>query len=128
MNAPALVAWRQPIERRVLDAADMRGVVIVSGVAYGDGGGGVPGVLLGSPRDDAGNLVMLGTGQQHWSTVHAADLADFFRRVLETTRLAAITSSAMERTQPLPNLPKRPQSQSALQEPSPAPTKRLARA
>ena len=83
MNAPALVAWRQPIERRVLDAADMRGVVIVSGVAYGDGGDGVPGVLLGSPRDDAGNLVMLGTGQQHWSTVHAADLADFFRRVLE---------------------------------------------
>jgi len=83
MNAPALVAWRQPIERRVLDAADMRGVVIVSGVAYGDGGGGVPGVLLGSPRDDTGNLIMLGTGQQHWSTVHAADLADFFRRVLE---------------------------------------------
>jgi len=28
-------------------------------------------------------LIMLGTGQQHWSTVHAADLADFFRRVLE---------------------------------------------
>ena len=26
---------------------------------------------------------MLGTGQQHWSTVHVADLADFFRRVLE---------------------------------------------
>jgi nucleoside-diphosphate-sugar epimerase len=83
INAPALVVWRQPIEHRVLDAADMRGVVIVSGVAYGDGGGGVPGVLLGSPRDDAGNLIMLGTGQQHWSTVHAADLADFFRRVLE---------------------------------------------
>ena len=40
-------------------------------------------MLLGSPRDDAGNLIMLGTGQQHWSTVHVADLADFFRRVLE---------------------------------------------
>ena len=26
---------------------------------------------------------MLGTGQQHWSTVPAADLADAFRRVLE---------------------------------------------
>jgi nucleoside-diphosphate-sugar epimerase len=26
---------------------------------------------------------MLGTGQQHWSTVHATDLADFFRRALE---------------------------------------------
>ena len=82
-NAPALVSWKEPIERRVLGATGMRGVVIVSSVAYGDGGGGIPGLLLGSPRDDAGNLVMLGTGQQHWSTVHAADLADFFRRALE---------------------------------------------
>jgi nucleoside-diphosphate-sugar epimerase len=61
----------------------MRGAVIVSGVAYGDGGGGIPGLLLGSPRDSAGHLIMLGAGQQHWSTVHVADLADFFRRVLE---------------------------------------------
>ena len=83
IKAPAMVAWREPIERRVLDAAGMRGVVIVSSVAYGDGGGGIPGLLLGSPRDDAGNLIMLGTGQQHWSTVHVADLADFFRRALE---------------------------------------------
>jgi nucleoside-diphosphate-sugar epimerase len=82
-NSPALVAWREPIERRLLDATEMRGVVIVSGTAYGDGGGGVPGVLLGSPRDDAGNLIMLGTGRQHWLTVHVADVADFFRRVLE---------------------------------------------
>jgi nucleoside-diphosphate-sugar epimerase len=83
IDSPAMVAFRQPIEKRLLDATGLRGVVIVSGVAYGDGGGGVPGLLLGSPRDDAGNLIMLGTGQQHWSTVHAADLADFFRRVLE---------------------------------------------
>ncbi len=82
-NAPPLVSWKVPIERRVLDATEMRGVVIVSSVAYGDGGGGIPGLLLGSPRDDDGHLVMLGTGQQHWSTVHAADLADFFRRALE---------------------------------------------
>src|SRR5882762_6641599 len=83
LDPPAFVSWREPIERRLVDATDMRGVVIVSSVAYGDGAGGIPGLLLGSPRDDAGNLIMLGTGQQHWSTVHAADLADFFRRVLE---------------------------------------------
>lgn len=83
IQPPAMVAWKEPIERRVLDAPGMRGVVIVSSVAYGDGGGGVPGLLLGSPRDDAGNLIMLGSGQQHWSTVHVADLADFFRRALE---------------------------------------------
>ena len=83
-NAPPLVSWKQPIERRVLDAKGMRGVVIVSSLAYGDGGGGIPGLLLGSPRDDAGNMIMLGTGQQHWSTVHVADLAEFFRRALES--------------------------------------------
>ncbi len=82
-NPPAMVAWKEPIERRVLDATGMRGIVPVSSVAYGDGGGGVPGLLLASPRDADGNLIMFGTGQQHWSTVHVADLAAFFRRVLE---------------------------------------------
>jgi nucleoside-diphosphate-sugar epimerase len=83
-NAPAMVAWKEPIERRALGAKGVRVVVPISGTAYGDGGGGIPGLLLGSPRDDAGNLVMLGTGQQRWATVHVADLADFFRRALES--------------------------------------------
>jgi nucleoside-diphosphate-sugar epimerase len=82
-NPPTFVSWREPIERRLLGATDMRGVVIVSSIAYGNGAGGIPGLLLGSPRDAAGNLIMLGTGRQHWSTVHVADLADFFRRALE---------------------------------------------
>ena len=81
---PALVAWKLPIERRILDAPDMRGVVIVSGTAYGDGGGGIPTLILNSPRDDDGNLIMLGTGRQHWSTIHVADLARLFRHVLES--------------------------------------------
>jgi nucleoside-diphosphate-sugar epimerase len=83
IDAPAMVAWKEPIAQRALDAGDMRGVVIAPGVAYGDGGGGVPGLLLGSPRDDDGNLIMLGTGRQHWATVHVADLAKVFRIVLE---------------------------------------------
>jgi nucleoside-diphosphate-sugar epimerase len=82
-HAPALVAWKEPIERRVLGARGMRAVVIVSGTAYGDGGGAIPRALLASPRDDAGNLIMIGTGQQHWCTVHVADLANVFRRALE---------------------------------------------
>lgn len=83
-KSPALVAWKEPIDRRIVDATGMRGVVIVSSVAYGDGGGGLPGLLLGSPKDDAGNLIMIGSGRQHWSTVHVDDLAVFFRRVLES--------------------------------------------
>ena len=83
LNSPPMVAWKLPIEQRVLDAEGMRGVVIVSSVAYGDGDGALPGLLLGSPRDEDGNLVMLGTGHEHCTTVHVADIADFFRRVLE---------------------------------------------
>ena len=83
VESPAMVAWKEPLRQRLLSQTGMRGVVVLSSVAYGDGGGGLPGILLGSPRDAAGNLIMLGTGQQHWPTVHAADLADFFRRVLE---------------------------------------------
>jgi NAD dependent epimerase/dehydratase family enzyme len=83
LEAPALVSWREPIERRVLDAGGMRGVVIVSGVAFGDGGGGVPGLVLGSPRTEDGSLIMLGSGRQRWATIHVADLADLFRRILE---------------------------------------------
>jgi nucleoside-diphosphate-sugar epimerase len=82
-DAPALVAWKEPIERRALEAKDVRTAVIVSSVAYGDGGGGIPGLLLGSPRDGAGKLIMVGSGRQHWSTVHVGDLAEVFRRVLE---------------------------------------------
>jgi nucleoside-diphosphate-sugar epimerase len=83
-KAPAMVAWKEAIERRILDTPDLRGVVIVSSTAYGDGAGGIPGLVLNSPRDDNGNLIMLGTGRQHWSTIHVADLARFFRRVLES--------------------------------------------
>ena len=57
VRPPALVSWKGPIERRLLGATGIRGAVIVSGVAYGNGGGGIPGLLIGSPRDAAGDLV-----------------------------------------------------------------------
>jgi nucleoside-diphosphate-sugar epimerase len=82
-NAPPLVAWKEAIERRILAESGMRGIVIVSGSAYGDGGGGIPGILLSSPRDADGNLIMLGDGSQHWVDVHVADLAAVFRLALE---------------------------------------------
>jgi len=82
-HAPPMVAWKEPIERRLLSEPGLRAIIPVSGSAYGDGGGGIPGLLLGFPRDEAGNLIMIGQGRQHWVTVHVADLADFFRRALE---------------------------------------------
>ena len=52
--------------------------------------------MLGSPRDDDGNLIMLGSGRQRWDTVHVADLAEVFRRVLEHDSARAATSSPMD--------------------------------
>jgi nucleoside-diphosphate-sugar epimerase len=83
-KAPAMVAWKEAVDQRILGEAGMRGILIVSGTAYGDGGGGIPGILLNSPRDDDGNLIMLGTGRQHWATIHVADLAAVFRSALES--------------------------------------------
>jgi nucleoside-diphosphate-sugar epimerase len=82
-NAPPLVSWKEAIEQRLLSAPGVRAIIPVSGSAYGDAGGGIPGLLLSSPRDDGGNLIMIGEGRQHWVTVHVADLANFFRRALE---------------------------------------------
>jgi nucleoside-diphosphate-sugar epimerase len=84
LDPPALVAWKQPIEERLLASNDLRGIVVACGTVYGDGGGRTARLLLDSPRDDAGNLVMLGSGRQHWSTVHAADLAELFVRIVES--------------------------------------------
>jgi NAD(P)-dependent dehydrogenase (short-subunit alcohol dehydrogenase family) len=55
-KAPAMVAFRPPIESRVLGAKGMRGVVPVSSVAYGDGGGGVPGAVTGSDEEARARL------------------------------------------------------------------------
>src|SRR2546423_5700392 len=41
-DPPAMVAFRQPIQKRLLDATGLRGVVIVSGGAHGRRGGGGP--------------------------------------------------------------------------------------
>jgi nucleoside-diphosphate-sugar epimerase len=83
MSPSAFVVWKVPIRHRILNAPGMRGAVIVSSTDYGDGGGEIPALLLGSPRDDTGNLIRIGAGQQHSSTVYVADLANLFRRVLE---------------------------------------------
>src|SRR5271155_5240717 len=42
MDSPALVAWKEPLRQRLLSQTGMRGIVVLSSTAYGDGGGGMP--------------------------------------------------------------------------------------
>ena len=107
----------------------MRGVVIVAGLAYGDGGGGIPGLVLGSPRDDAGNLIMLGTGSN--STGRRFTLRTWRSSsggFWKPTRRVATTSSATDSNPPLPRSPRPPPSRRAPRGRRPAPTTRLKRA
>ena len=78
-DAPALTAWREAGEQRLLDSG-IRASVVIPGVVYGYGKG-IPAMFAGSA--EAGVVPLFGTGDQHWTTVHVDDLADLYVRVLE---------------------------------------------
>jgi nucleoside-diphosphate-sugar epimerase len=80
---PALTAWRLPLDARVRAAAadGVRSVVIAPGIVHGRGLG-LPNVVKDGPRTDDGALLLPGSGEQHWTTVHADDLARLYVRAL----------------------------------------------
>ncbi|WP_148615118.1 NAD-dependent epimerase/dehydratase family protein [Nocardioides rubriscoriae] len=77
---PAITAWRPAGEQRLLTSG-VRASVVRPGIVYGHGGG-IPAMLAAGPRDEAGALVLIGTGDQHWPTVHVDELADLYVLVL----------------------------------------------
>lgn len=77
---PAITAWRPAGEQRVLEAP-IKGSVVQPGIVYGHGAG-IPAMLAGGADED-GSLTLIGSGDQHWTTVHVDDLADLYVRVLE---------------------------------------------
>ena len=82
-DPPQLTAWRLPLDARVRAAADdgVRSVVIAPGIVYGRGAG-LPRFVTDAPRTDDGALVLLGSGDQHWTTVHVEDLGRLYARAL----------------------------------------------
>ncbi|WP_327139798.1 NAD-dependent epimerase/dehydratase family protein [Nocardia sp. NBC_01327] len=83
-DPPALVAWRPAICQQALDIPGARVSIISSAGVYGDGGG-LPNLIAGAPKDSEGRLTTIGSGRQHWGTIHAADLAEVFLRVIESS-------------------------------------------
>ncbi|MEU8240842.1 NAD-dependent epimerase/dehydratase family protein [Actinoplanes missouriensis] len=79
--APALVAWRDEIDKRVLGASGIRSVLIEPGIVYGHGAG-IARMVMSAPQVDGG-LQLIGDGRQHWTTVHVDDLAALYVLALE---------------------------------------------
>ena len=77
----ALVAWRAEVERGVLSAAGVRGVVVRPGIVYGRGGG-IPGGMVAQGRKK-GVVRYVGDGSQRVNPVHVEDLADLYLLALE---------------------------------------------
>ncbi len=86
LDPPQLTAWRQPFDERITSARDgVRSILIEPGVVYATQGGqvaGIPGAVLHGPTDDNGAVVLPGSGDQHWATVHAADLGRLYSLAL----------------------------------------------
>ncbi|EHK86511.1 NAD-dependent epimerase/dehydratase [Saccharomonospora azurea SZMC 14600] len=84
MNAPRLTAWRVPLDKLVRDAQSVRTSVIAPAVVYGHGGG-LLNLVAAGPRTTGNTpaLTMIGSGDQHWSTVHVDDLAELYVLALE---------------------------------------------
>jgi len=73
-------AWRGELEQRLLDS-DVKASVIEPGIVYGNGVG-IATVIVDAPRNHEGALVLIGSGEQHWTSVHVDDLADLYVKVL----------------------------------------------
>lgn len=76
---PAITAWRPASERRLLESG-IKASVIQPGIVYGKAAG-IPAMLVDGVTDGA--LTLIGSGEQHWTTIHVDDLAALYLRALE---------------------------------------------
>ncbi|BCJ47225.1 hypothetical protein GCM10010168_71860 [Actinoplanes ianthinogenes] len=89
-NAPALVAWREELDSRVLTAAGIRSILIEPGTVYGNGLG-IPALVFAGERvGDPAALRLVGPGTQHWTSVHVDDLAELYVAALEQAESGSV--------------------------------------
>jgi nucleoside-diphosphate-sugar epimerase len=77
---PALTSWRVPREQRVLESG-LRATVLRPAVVYGHGAG-IPAMLTSAAAEQQ-PLTLIGSGEQHWTTVHVDDLAELYLLALQ---------------------------------------------
>jgi nucleoside-diphosphate-sugar epimerase len=77
---PALTSWRVPREQSVLESG-LRATVLRPAVVYGHGAG-IPAMLTSAAAEQQ-PLTLIGSGEQHWTTVHVDDLAELYLLALQ---------------------------------------------
>jgi nucleoside-diphosphate-sugar epimerase len=84
-----VVAWRPAHETLVLESAKhhLRPIVIRPGIVYGDGGG-IPGDMI--ERAKAGELRIVGDGNNRWSCVRVDALAELYVLALEEAAAGSV--------------------------------------
>jgi nucleoside-diphosphate-sugar epimerase len=82
LKPPPMVAWRPEVEELVQNSKErgVKGVVLRPGMVYGRKGGALAG-MFNSAREH-GAVRIIGSGENHWSTVHLDDLADLYVRAV----------------------------------------------
>ncbi len=82
LHPPAFVAWRPAVEELVFESKPrgVQGVVLRPGMVYGRRGGFVAAMFRDARQHGAVKVV--GDGGNHWSSIHADDLAELYVRVI----------------------------------------------
>ncbi len=76
LNPPKLVAWRPAVEKLVMEAEGVKGIVIRPGVVYGKKGGLTAMWFAAAYKEKA--LSAVGDGSNYWAMVHVDDLAEAY--------------------------------------------------
>ena len=104
-NAPTrpieLVRHRPEIERQVLTAEGVRGVVIRPGIVHGRGGG-IPALLVDLARSHRGGRYV--GGAVRWPMVHVEDLADLYVSALHRADAGSVLHAVAEEAVPVVDL------------------------
>ena len=79
LRPPAITGWRLAVEQTVLDAADLTATIVTPGIVHGYGQG-IPAAVFPSRAEP---VRLVGSGTQHWTTVHVDDVAALYRLVVE---------------------------------------------
>lgn len=81
LNPIDQVKWRPDVERMVLDAEAINGLVVRPGCVYGERGGLTAMWFDAAERED---LSVVGDGSNYWTMVHVDDLADAYVRLADS--------------------------------------------